>query len=428
MNLSAKLMFQRIKKQLEEGKTLLTFGFLRTTGQGLGMIAPLVVAKFFSPELFGSYSLAKMVVFFFVSLLISSTQTPFVVFANQERAATGKINRSFSVQCAFLAFSIAAFAVLVLLFGSAIKTFAKITSGDLFFVSLAFIGIAIQTFLNNLFMALGERIKSAVLELVFGSSVLILVVILYFTNKISLGNVFLIYFISVLPLIVLFLKTTEFNLLLPFVFDWNHFKGMLNFTKWLMFSAAAVYFINWGDNLVLRPFVPMADIGDYNLGYQFFKGTAVFIAAVSAYFLPFVSQQIENCRTIKDYLASKRPKIFLLGFIGIGLLFVICPSVLRFLYGDVYTQTTVILRILLIGSLMILYNSFYYPIFEALKRYKFIVIVDIIQIFLNVLLNLLLIPKIGAKGAAVATILAYFCATVMFEAYFRIKLKKVLGL
>jgi len=421
-------MLQKIKKQLKEGKTLLTFGFLRTTGQGLGMIAPLMVAKFFSPELFGSYSLAKMVVFFFVSLLISSTQTPFVVFANQERAATGRINKSFSVQCMFLAFSIVAFAVLVLLFGNAITAFAKISFGDLLFVSLAFIGIAIQTFLNNLFMALGERIKSAVLELVFGSSVLILVLILYFTNKISMGSVFLIYFISVFPIVVLFLRTAELNLLLPFVFDWNHFKGMLNFTKWLMLGAAAVYFIDWGNNLFLRPFVSMEDIGDYNLGYQFFKGVVMLISVVSAYFLPFVNQQIENSQAMRNYLSGKRPKIFLLGLTGIGILFVICHFVLRCLYGDVYRQTTVVLRILLIGSVMILYNSFYYPIFEALKRYKFIVAVDIVQIFLNVLLNLLLVPKIGAVGAAVATILAYLCTTALFEAYFRIKLKKLLGL
>jgi len=420
--------FQKIKQEFIEGKTLLTFGVLQATGLVLGMIAPLVVAKFFSPELFGSYSLAKMVVFFFVSLLISSTQTPFVVFANQERAATGRINKSFSVQCMFLAFSIAAFAVLVLLFGNAITAFAKISSGDLLFVSMAFIGIAVQTFLNNLFMALGQRVKSAIAELVFGGSTMVLIFILYFIDKINIRTVFAVYFASAFLVVILFIRMLEFNLLRPFYFDWEHFRGMFNFSKWIVLGASAVYLINWGDNLVLRFFVSMKDIGNYNLGYQIFKGVAVLISVINGYFLPFVSKQIENSAAMRDYLLIKRPKILLLGFVGIGLLFAVAPYGLRLLYGDVYQQTDTVLRILLLSCVAILYNSFYIPIINALKEYKFNVTVNAIQVFLNVFLNVLLVPVIGLLGAAVGTTLAYFCETVMFEVYFRIKLKKLLGL
>ena len=100
---------KKIKEELRQSKTLLTFTSLKAIGQTLGMIAPLVIAKFFSPELFGSYSLAKMIVFFFTTLLILSSQTPFIVFANQEKAKTGKINKAFSVQCVFLFLSLCLF-------------------------------------------------------------------------------------------------------------------------------------------------------------------------------------------------------------------------------------------------------------------------------------------------------------------------------
>ena len=74
-------MLASIRKQFAEGKNLIAFTGIKSLGQALGMIAPLVVAKFFVPELFASFSLARMVVFFFVSLLIDSAQTAFVVFA-----------------------------------------------------------------------------------------------------------------------------------------------------------------------------------------------------------------------------------------------------------------------------------------------------------------------------------------------------------
>lgn len=419
-------MLQKIKQELEQGKTLLQFGFLKATGQALGMIAPLVVARFFSPELFGSYSLAKMIVFFFSTLLIASSQRPFIVFANQERAQSGKINKSFSVQCTFLAFSMLAFLSLNLIFNKAIVAYAQISPTDLLFVSLAFVGLALKTFLCNLFLAMGQMLKNSLAELVFGSLSVALIFVFYLLDMVNLRTVFLVYPLSAIILIIIFFKTIDFNLLLPFGFDRNYFTDMFNFTKWVTLGVTAVYFINWGDNLVLRAFVSMDDIGEYNLGYQVFKGLSTLIFIINAYFLPFVSQHIEDSVKMKNYLFNKRPKILLLGLIAIGLLFIIAPYIFRFFYGSLYQGTIVVLRVLLIGSVSILYTIFYDPILNALKKYKFAEATLIMQVLLNVLLDLILVPRMGMLGAAVATVLAYFCRAITIEVYFRTKLKKLL--
>jgi Na+-driven multidrug efflux pump len=47
---------------------------------------------------------------------------------------------------------------------------------------------------------------------------------------------------------------------------------------------------------------------------------------------------------------------------------------------------------------------------------------------LNLLLTFLLVPVMGLLGAAVAAVVAYFCRAVIIELYFRVKLKKQLGL
>ena len=86
-------MLGYIKRQISLARNLVTFTALKTTGQGLGMIAPLFIAAFFEPALFASYSLAKMIVFFFTALLVLSSQRPFIVYANQERAESGRINK-----------------------------------------------------------------------------------------------------------------------------------------------------------------------------------------------------------------------------------------------------------------------------------------------------------------------------------------------
>lgn len=421
------IMLARIGRELRQGKTLITFTSIRALGETLGMVAPLIVAKFFSPGLFASYSLARMVVFFFAALLISSSQVPFIIFANQEKLARGRINKTFSVQLTFLILSLFLFAAMSLLLGRYIMAFAGINRGDLFFVQLAFVGFVLKTFLCNLFMAMGQRIKNSLAELAFSGFTLCLVFVLHLTDRLSLRTVFLIYFTSALLVVFIFIKTIDFGPLRPFIIDKRHFSDILDCVKWIMLATTAVYFVNWGDNLVLRCFVSMQNIGTYNLAYQAFKGVLMLSFIIDAYFLPFISQHVSDAAKMRVYLSEKRPKIFLFGLLGIGLLFVVLPRIFR-IYGDAYRDSIMLLRILLIGSVPMLYTVFYTPIFSALKEYKFLQIACMLQVLLNIILDLLLVPPMGPPGAAIATVVAYFCLAAIIEVYYRVKLKKMLGL
>jgi O-antigen/teichoic acid export membrane protein len=421
-------VLRTIKQSWNQGRTLLTFGFLQAGGQVLGMAAPLVIAKFSSEALFGRYSLAKMIIFFFTSTLIASTQSPFVVHANQERDKTGKISRSFTVQCLFFVAGLAAFAAITTIFSHSLTAFADISVGDLLFASAAFLALAVKAFLANLFMALGQRVRSALVESVFGVLVLATVVFVCVAGRLSLAWAFLAYCLAGLGATVLFLGAVNFRAILPLHWDRKHCAEMFDFTKWIVAGAAATYFINWGDNLVLRPYVSMANIGTYNLAYQIFKGVIMLTFALFAYFLPFISQHIENRAMIRDYLFRKRPRIFLAGLAGIGVLFLVAPAAFRAVYGSAYPGSLTALRVLLIGSAFMLYAIFYAPILNALKLYRFAQTVNIIQVTLNILLDLILVPRMGMMGAAVATSIAYFCHAAILETHYRIRLKPMLTL
>ncbi|UCF15477.1 MAG: polysaccharide biosynthesis C-terminal domain-containing protein [Phycisphaerales bacterium] len=427
-------MLRRIAQELKQGKILLEFGFFKGTGQALGMIAPLVVAKFLSSaESFGSYCLAKMILFFFTSILVTSAQAPFVVFANQERTQTQKINKSFSVQFVLFILGFVVFFAITIPLNKYLTIFAKIGGRDLPFVLLAYVGLALKIFLCNLFMSLGQRIKNSLVELTFGAATLSVVFGLYFTGMLSLRTVFLAYLASGLLVVAMFIGTIDFRQLTPFGIDKKHCKEMFDFTKWLMLGATAVYFINWGGNLVLRLFVStgyisLSDIGTYNLGYQIFKGIIMLTFVVNTYFLPFVSEHIENTDKIRSYLFNKKPKILLVGLIVIVAVYFVFPYVRRMVYGDVYQDSVTLLRILLIGPMLMLYSVFYETLLLAVKKYRFTQCIYVLQVFLNLFLTFLLVPVMGLPGAAVATVVAYFCRAVTIEIYFRIKLQKLLGL
>ena len=199
--------------------------------------------------------------------------------------------------------------------------------------------------------------------------------------------VFLIYPLSAIVLAVVFFRTVDFKQLFPFYLERQYFNKTFNFTKWVFLGVTAVYFINWGDNLVLRYFVSMEDIGVYNLGYQFFKGTMILFATLGAYFLPFISQHINDPKKIREYLYHKRPMILFAGAIVIAIGFLLTPKILGMIYGETYIESAAVLRVLLIGTLIYLYNVFYNPIMNALEKYKFIHLTNVVQVLLNVILK-----------------------------------------
>lgn len=388
----------------------------------MGMLAPLFIAKLTSPALLGSYALSKMIMFFFLSMTINAVQTPFIVYANQEKTKTGRINKSFTIQLLFLLISIILFTFLQIIFNEYLKNFANISTLELFYLTLAFIGISFKSFLGNIFLAMNQKIKNSLVEVFFGTSLIILLFLLYLLNQVTLANVFLIYFLSAVLIFLTFVKKINLNNLLPLKFEKKHFQKIFKFAKWQVLGLTAAYFINWGDNIVLRYFVSMEEIGVYNLSYQIFKGLVSLIFILNIYFLPLLSQNTNHTKKLKEYLFQKKPRIFILAVLLIIVIYLFTPLFLKLIYGNTYNDSIIILRILLIATVFVSYNVFYVPLLNAFKRYKFSQLSNVIHIAINLILNIIFIPKIGLTGAALATTLAYVSKTIMLEIYIHKKL------
>jgi len=420
-------MWRKIRNELKQGKVLFQFGFLQTFGLAITNLTPLVAAKFFSRDLFGRYSLSETIIFFFLAFLITSTQNPFIVHANRERTSSGKINKSFTAQTIFLLVGVLTSLATIIIFRKPLMFFAKISSRELICLGLGFLGIALKGFLGNLFMALNEKIKRSFVDVTFGCAALLCIFAFNMIDWLNLKSFFLAYFISSIVVLLIFIRTINSKLLLPFEFDKRHSIGMFHFTKWIILGTSSVYLINWGDNIVLRCFVSMEDIGVYALAYKLFKGFGLLVYIIPTYFLPFISENINNSEKIRTYLLTKRPKIFLLGILGLIILFLIIPFFLDLIYQEKFADSALILRILLAPLALLLYLEFYDPVFSALKKYKFPQIARSIHAALNLALNIILVPRHGIRGAAIATAFSYLLLALSHELYFRLKVKRLVG-
>ena len=145
---------------------------------------------------------------------------------------------------------------------------------------------------------------------------------------------------------------------------------------------------------------------------------------LDVYFLPFISKNIDNKGMMKHYLYVKRPKIMLAGTLAIILIFLAIPFIFNFIYGNTYNGSVITLIVLLIGLFFRFYSAFYIPLFNSLNKYKFMQIVNTMQIVFNLALDFLLVPLFGIVGAAIATTLSYILRFIVNEIYYRTQIRK----
>jgi O-antigen/teichoic acid export membrane protein len=202
---------------------------------------------------------------------------------------------------------------------------------------------------------------------------------------------------------------------------------MFSFTRWALVGAMAMYFIDWADSAILKILnVSMADIGQYNLAYQIFNGVVTLIYILNSYFLPFISENVGDSAKMRDYLFRKRPRIFIFGVALLAAGFVACPLFFKVVYPNSYHESVFILRILLISCVMILYLTFYIPLINALELYRFSQTTNVVLMAVKVALNTVLVLKYGFYGAAAGTVASYLCMMIIYESYYRFKMKKLL--
>lgn len=412
-------MINIIKKELKQGETFLKFSALKIIAQMLMFLVPLLIAKYFSPEEFGIYSLGIMVVYFLTAILINSSQKAFIVYANQELKENNKINKAFTIRLIFLSASIIIFSALSLLFLNQLMQFTSMGKVQFLFLFLAYIGLGIRYSFESIFLALNKRIINAFYGMFVGVISIIYVLIAHYFFTLNLESIFLMFLIAPILAIPFVIKYIDMQKLFPLVFDKDLFKRMFDFTKWMIIGGAAIYFISWGDNLVLRYFVSLEEIGFYNLGYQIFKGMTILVGITGIYFLPFITQNLNKPSKIHNYLYKKRPRIFIMGIVGIAILYLFIPIFFSVLYGSTYDASINIVQILLIASVFILYQSFYVPIFDAMKRYRFTQITNILFVIINLLLDIFFVSIFGMVGAAIATVITYVGMSIVYEIYFR---------
>jgi len=183
----------------------------------------------------------------------------------------------------------------------------------------------------------------------------------------------------------------------------------------LLSSWAGFFGANWFDLVILRWYVPMSGIGVYSLATQLAGVVQQITIIFSTLVLPSLSIMVAERQDarIKAFIERLLP-YWLLGTSVLAVLVLLGARVaIPFAFGPAFADAAPILALLMVAtSALAIFNSCA-PLVVAHGSMWHLTGVCLLSAAANVVLDLLLIPRFGAMGSAVATVLAYAISALL---------------
>jgi len=159
------------------------------------------------------------------------------------------------------------------------------------------------------------------------------------------------------------------------------------------------------DKIVISLMRSEAEVGLYNAGFQIYEGLMIVPVILGAVLYPRLSQLFVSDRGRLGDLLSRGMKYMIVIALPVaawGLLF--SEDIVAKLFGQEYLETALSLSILLCGMVISFQNVLLHTFLNSIDRQKYMLITTLAGLFVAICLDLILIPRYGIVGAAIATI------------------------
>jgi PST family polysaccharide transporter len=142
------------------------------------------------------------------------------------------------------------------------------------------------------------------------------------------------------------------------------------------------------------------EAGLFQSSFRIFEATFVVSGGISAGTFPLLAERLhkedftELCRFVLSVLLG-------LGLIFSVVLFALSDAVIGLVYGSAFTESAVPLSILALGLLPLFVNALTTHLLVAAGRNRRLIGSMLVRLCIGVLVDLVLVPTMGASGAAV---------------------------
>ena len=182
-----------------------------------------------------------------------------------------------------------------------------------------------------------------------------------------------------------------------------------------MFLGLVLSIFSWIDSFSIGYFKTAADVGMYNAAVPIASILIIVPALFLQLFFPLITKEYskKNLSLINDLSKQIGKWIFILNLPILILMILFPGAVINILFGSEFVNAATSLKFLAIGM-------FFYSIFtisenllSMREKTKITLMSFVLAAFLNITLNIILVPRYGINGAAISTMLSYIFWSIL---------------
>lgn len=197
-----------------------------------------------------------------------------------------------------------------------------------------------------------------------------------------------------------------------FRFRFNTAKILLQDSWPLLLSVFAVAVFLKIDQIMIQHYIGAPAVGTYSAAVRISEAVYFIPAVLISTFYPAIigakqqNEKLYYCRLQQFY------DMMIWAGIGISvIIFIFSQQLVQVLYGNIYSGSAQVLALHIWTVVFVFIAHASSRWFLAENRQKLLMMLNVLAGLLNIVLNLVLIPKLGIKGAAIASLLSYSVAS-----------------
>ena len=181
-------------------------------------------------------------------------------------------------------------------------------------------------------------------------------------------------------------------------------KEIVKISYPMMLSSSVLLLIAWTDTIMLGIYKTEADVGVFYVALKLAMITGIVLGAVNSIVAPKLSETFNNNKMEEFRILIKQPTSIIF-FVSLPILIILFlfPEFLLSLFGQEFAIAKTTLLILLIGQAVNVMSGSVGFILQMTGRENIYQNILLMALVCNILLNILLIPKFGIEGAAIAS-------------------------
>ena len=275
-----------------------------------------------------------------------------------------------------------------------------------------------DTILTNIINGVSNRFFTAVTVILLSLSIIDFDFLINFQILVySIGLFILIYYAN---------KKDKLSITFSFEKIKKHFSKIFNYSSYAFLGSFSNIIVLNSDVLMVTSLLGLTQTGIYTTAFYIGMIIEIPRRAISQISIPFISENIKNnkIKKIENYykeISLHQTLIgvlfYLLVIINLDHIFNLIPNSENFISGKN------VVYVIGLSKLIIMFFSFNSEIISLSKHYRFTVITIIILAFLNILLNLILIPNHGMIGAAYASLISISLFNILKFIFIKFKMK-----